>query len=333
MNRSRARHLTPPLVAAAAETACLLEAHAPKPGNVSPGRERPGLTYRDFVVSAALLGDVFRRVALRARVGALVRATIARSRAEVRTNTHLGIVLLLAPLAKAALLPGPGDLRSRLGRILGDLDVGDAREAYAAIRLARPGGLGRVGREDVRRAPTVSLLDAMRLAAGRDAVAREYATAFESTFNIGLPAIDAARRRGASLEQAIVLSHLALLAADPDTLVARRHGASAARRLQRDARIVLQAGGPLRPAGRRLLERLDRRLRAARPPINPGASADVVAASLFVWLLSDAARRSRRAVERPGHSPLAPRRSAGRGGAPPDSAAAPSGGSPRGRRR
>ena len=326
------RRLTPPLVAAAAETACLLEAHAPKPGNVSPGRERPGLTYRDFVLSAALLGGVFRRLAGRARVGALVRATIAKSRAEVRTNTHLGIVLLLAPLAKAALLRGPGDLRTRVARVLGDLDVEDARQAYAAIRLARPGGLGRVRRQDVHRAPTVTLLEAMRLAAARDAVAREYATAFEATFTLGVPAIEAARRRGASLEQAIVLAHLALLAATPDTLVERRHGAAAARRLQHEARRVLDAGGPLRPEGRRLLDRVDRRLRAARPPINPGASADVVAASLFVWLLSDAAR-ARRGARPGGRSRGAARRRARRGGAPPGSAAAPSRGRARARRR
>jgi len=286
--------VTPALIAAAAETACLLEAHAPKPGNVSPGRERPGLTYRDFVVSAAILGGVFRRGARRWRVGRLVHETIAGSHAQVGTNAHLGIVLLLAPLAKAA-LRGAGDgLRPRVRRVLEDLDVEDARRAYAAIRLSRPGGLGRVAREDVHRAPRVTLLEAMRLAAGRDLVAREYATAYDSTFTIGLPAIEAARRRGASLEQAILFAFLELLAARPDTLVERRHGHGTARRLQRDAAQVLKAGGPLRPLGRRLVERLDRRLRRSRPPINPGASADVVAASLFVWLLSGAEGASRR---------------------------------------
>jgi triphosphoribosyl-dephospho-CoA synthase len=328
--RGAGRRLAPALVAAAAETACLLEARAPKPGNVSPGRERPGLTYRDFVVSAALLGEIFRKEVRRARVGRLVRATIARSRAAVRTNTHLGIVLLLAPLAKAALRPGSQTLRERVAGVLGNLNREDARQAYAAIRLARPGGLGRVGREDVRRAPTVTLLEAMRLAAARDLVAREYATGFAATFGLGVPAIAAARRRGAGMDEAIVAAHLALLAATPDTLVARRHGAAAARRLQRDARRILAAGGPLRPAGRRLTGRLDRRLRAARPPINPGATADVVAASLFVWLLLGAAAAP---PARHGAAPPAARRPAGRDGALPGSAAAPSAGRRRGRRR
>jgi triphosphoribosyl-dephospho-CoA synthase len=280
--------LTPRLVAATAEAACLLEARAPKPGNVSPGRERPGLTYRDFVVSASILGSVFRRRAGRSRVGALVLETIRRSRAQVGTNTHLGIVLLLAPLAKAALLEegrARASLRDRLLRVLGDLDRRDARDAYEAIRLARPGGLGRVPEEDVRHPPAVTLLEAMRLAAERDAVARAYASGYEAVFATGVPAITRLRRRGAGVDQAIAGAFLELLAKEPDTLVRRRHGDRVAERVSRQAALALRAGGPLRPAGRRILARLDARLRAARPPINPGATADLVAASLFVWLL------------------------------------------------
>jgi triphosphoribosyl-dephospho-CoA synthase len=300
--------LTPALVAATGEAACLLEAHAPKPGNVSPGRDRPGLTYRDFVVGAAVLGSVFRRRAARAPVGALVLATIRRSRAQVRTNAHLGIVLLLAPLAKAALLGG-GSLRSRLRRVLAHLDRKDARDAYEAIRLARPGGLGRVPEEDVRRPPTVTLLEAMRLAAGRDAIARAYADGYHAVFTIGVPALRRARRRGAGVDQAIGCAFLELLAASPDTLVRRRHGDRVAERVSKDAAKALAAGGPLRPAGRRLMARLDARLRRARPPVNPGATADLVAASLFVWLLprpSGARARPGRDASARGRSRISP---------------------------
>ena len=59
------------MIAAAAQTACLLEVHAPKPGNVSRGRDLPGLTYRDFVFSACAIGPAFARAADR-RVGRMV---------------------------------------------------------------------------------------------------------------------------------------------------------------------------------------------------------------------------------------------------------------------
>lgn len=273
------------LVAAAAQTACLMDVMAPKPGNVSRGRDLPGLTYRDFVLSACAIGPAFHRH-LRGRVGRLVLEAVRGTRRQVRTNTNLGIILLLAPLARAA-HETRGPFRDRLRRLLLALDVQDARDAYRAIRLAEPGGLGRVEEQDVRSAPTLSLLECMRLAAGRDAVAREYATGFETTLAVGLPALRRLRDRHTPLPVAIAQTYLILLAAGPDTLIARRHGVKVARAVRLRARRVLRAGGFLTERGRALAERLDRDLRAARPPRNPGATADLTVASLFLWLLDD----------------------------------------------
>src|SRR5207249_5016253 len=138
--------------------------------------------------------------------------------------------LLLAPLARAALAKG-GTYHDRLRRVLQDLDLRDARDAYRAIRLAEPGGLGRVAEQDVRAAPTRSLVECMRLAAGRDAIAREYATGFETTLGLGLPSLRRLRERHLPLPQAIAQTYLTLLADRPDTLLARRHGTEAARRV------------------------------------------------------------------------------------------------------
>ena len=285
MSARSAPRLTPALVAAAAETACLLEVQAPKPGNVYRGAALPGLTYRDFVLSAVAVGAVFRRRA-RGRVGRLVLESVRATRSLVGTNTNLGIVLLLAPLARAAFRTRPAALRGRLRAVLRDLDRRDARDAYAAIRLARPGGLGRVEVQDVRREPTLGLLEVMRLAEGRDAVAREYATGYDATFRVALPLLARERRAGANVAQAIVAVHLHLMATFPDTLVARQHGPAAALRLRGEAQAVLAAGGTRTAEGRRLLEQLDARLRTARPPLNPGATADIVTAALFAWLVS-----------------------------------------------
>ena len=299
------------LVAAAAQTACLMEVMAPKPGNVSRGRDLPGLTYRDFVLSACAIGPAFHRH-LRGRIGRLVLEAVRGTRRQVRTNTNLGIILLLAPLARAAHATR-GPFRDRLRRLLLALDVQDARDAYRAIRLAEPGGLGRVEDQDVRSAPTLSLLECMRLAAGRDAVAREYATGFETTLAVGLPALRRLRDRHTPLPVAIAQTYLTLLAAGPDTLIARRHGVKVARAVRLRARQVLRAGGFLTERGRALAERLDRDLRAARPPRNPGATADLTVASLFLWLLDDrnllggmgarAPRRRRRGSSRARRTP------------------------------
>src|SRR3989442_3352432 len=184
---SRTRHRRAGMIAAAAQTACLMEVQATRRGNVARGRDLAGLTYRDFVLSAHAIGPAFRRNARR-RAGRLILEAVRTTRRHVATNTNLGIVLLLAPLALAAAATR-GTFRDRLARVLRDLDLRDARDAYRAIRMAEPGGLGRVAAQDVRAGPTVPLLECIRLAAGRDAVAREYATGFESTLSIGLPAL------------------------------------------------------------------------------------------------------------------------------------------------
>src|SRR5436309_9535791 len=95
--------LTAADVAAAAQLACLLEASAPKPGNVSPGRHFHDLRYEDLLASAAAIGGPLAGAATRP-VGATVRLAVEATARWTRSNTNLGIVLLLAPLARAALL-------------------------------------------------------------------------------------------------------------------------------------------------------------------------------------------------------------------------------------
>jgi triphosphoribosyl-dephospho-CoA synthase len=273
---------TPDEIAAAAQLACLLEAHAPKPGNVSPGRDFADVGYGDFVASAAAIGAPFARVA-GTPLGALVREAVAATARWAPSNTNLGILLLLAPLAKAAL--GPNDLRSNLTGVLDATTVDDASEVYAAIRLANPGGLGRAANQDVARDPTLPLREVMRLAADRDGIAREYDTTFSATFDTGVPALRQARADGLGWDDAIVETFLTLLAAAPDTHIARRAGLDRAANVSRLAVAVLADGGVRSDAGRLSVARFDRSLRDDRHSANPGTTADLTAAAIFVLLL------------------------------------------------
>ena len=92
-------------IAALAQLACLLEVSAPKPGNVSPGRHFADLRYEDFLTSAIAIGQPFARAGDQS-VGVTIRHAIDATACWTRTNTNLGIVLLLAPLARAAVLSG-----------------------------------------------------------------------------------------------------------------------------------------------------------------------------------------------------------------------------------
>lgn len=264
-----------------AQAACLIEAMARKPGNVHPGAGFEGDSVLDYLISAAAIGPAFDAIGA-GGVGRCVLAAVRATHAAVNKNTNLGMILLLAPMA-AARSAGAGAFRDRLRGVLRSLTVADARDAYAAIALAAPGGLGRAAEQDVEAGPpTVTLLEAMRLAADRDLVARQYATDYDDVFEVGYPALTGWLGAGRSLEMAIVGCYLRMLANRPDTLIARKRGVELAAEASRRASAVLAGGWPdARPDP---ADDLDRWLRADGHARNPGATADLAAAVIFLAL-------------------------------------------------
>ena len=261
-------------VAGAAQLACVLEASAEKPGNITPRHDFADTSYEDMLRSAIALGPELGRAAERG-VGDTVLAAVRATQRVAGANTNLGIALLLAPLARAALVGGP--LRERAEEVLGALTLDDARAAYAAIRTAGAGGLDEPVEHDVRAEPTIALCDAMAAAAERDSIAAEYATGYALTFELGLPALARALDAGLGPRSATVELYLTLLAAVPDTLIARKRGRDAAEQVSAGAARVL--------AGQMALEAFDASLRQDGNALNPGTSADLVTAVLFVGLL------------------------------------------------
>ena len=271
-------------VAAAAQLACLLEVSAPKPGNVSPFAGFRDASYEDFLASAAAIGPALTAAGERP-LGATIRAAVEATARWVPSNTNLGLVLLLAPLARAALTPGGASLRDRLAATLAATTVADARDTYAAIRLGAPGGLGRAPDQDVAGTPTATLRDVMAMAVERDAIAREYASDFWTTFELGAPALRAALADRLPWRDAVVETYLTLLAAAPDTHIARKLGLPAAVTVQQRGRSVLDAGGVRTAPGREAIAALDGELRDEANTLNPGATADLTGAAIYLVLL------------------------------------------------
>lgn len=267
-----------------AQIACIWEATARKPGNVHRYRDFADSTYTDYLLSAAAIAPVM-TTACHRRVGATILDAVRATRRVTGTNTNLGIVLLLAPLASVPPPLSPpgtggdkgGGLRSGVEGVLAGLDVEDARLTYEAIRLASPGGLGQAPEQDVRDEPTQTLRQAMSLAVERDLIARQYANGFAEVFNDGVPALLTGLHRTKSIEGAIIFAHLHLMALHPDTLIARKRGWAEAEEASRRAKEVMDAG----PAER---NRFDAWLREDGHERNPGATADLLTACLFILL-------------------------------------------------
>ena len=262
------------------QLACLLDVSAAKPGNITPTHDFADTTYADMVRSALALGPVFgRRQAVRQSVGELIAKGVEATSRVARANTNLGIVLLFAPLARAAVTRRTDEsLRSGVERILAGLDVADAAAAFAAIASAQPGGLGDAPEHDVRAPARVSLREAMAAAAHRDSIASEYVNGYAIVFDSGMPLLDDALHNAPSTLDAIVSLHVGLMASHPDTLIARKAGDAAAQAVSAAARSVLD--------GSRSLADFDASLRADGNRLNPGTTADLVAATLLAALLS-----------------------------------------------
>lgn len=274
-----------------AAVASLLESAAFKPGNVHPAASFQDLNHADFVAAALAIAAPFnaiRRPARVAHVGSMILAAVEAAVAATQSNANLGIVLALAPLA-AATMP----LEQGVCHVLASLGPADAAAVWQAIALAHPGGLGRVERHDLAGPPPDDIVSAMRLARDRDAIARLWADGYEPLFrdDAGSPGLVPLLARAladeATTNDAILQAFLQHLACHHDSLIVRRHGDAVAAEVSREAAAILSL-----PAARQAaaITAFDTTLRAGRlvdgrrRPINPGTTADLTAAGLFVLL-------------------------------------------------
>lgn len=274
-----------PRVGAALRRACLVELAALKPGNVHRHAAGHGMTAADFEASAEAVTPVFARPGL--TVGDRIVRAVEATQAAVGCNTNLGIILLAAPLAEAAAGEYDGTLRNRLGRVLESLTVADAGQAFRAIRLADPAGLGRSDRHDVGEPARVTLRTAMAEAAPRDLIARQYATDYADVFETGLPLLRAALTRWGDEDWAAASVYLNFLAALPDSHIARKFDSARAEDVRRRAATPnTRLRTDVDPESMRgaLLE-FDAALKAEG--LNPGACADLTVATLFARRLED----------------------------------------------
>lgn len=269
----------------AAALACSLEAAAPKVGNVHRGADFADLTLYDFLLSGQLLGETLEQQASRS-LGESILAIVAATRQQVRSNSNLGIALLFAPLAKCY---REGALSACT--VLDVLEASTPRDAeliYEAIRLAQPGGMGQAEKYDIQTSSAPKhILEAMQLAREHDLIARQYCTGLADIFDRGVPTLLTESERSSSLIRGIVSTHLYLISELGDSLVRRKCGPNLERQLQARASQVfhqIQTAGW--EAAESELAELDFWLRSDGHRRNPGTTADLMAASLFVALLS-----------------------------------------------
>jgi triphosphoribosyl-dephospho-CoA synthase len=247
---------------------------------VHPGADFDDMTYGDMLMAAVAIGPTFEAAGNKS-VGQTVLDAVRATRAAVNENANLGTILLVAPLAA---VPRERPIKEGIAEVLARLDAEDARLVYEAIRLAQPGGLGAAAQADVAGAAPADLVAAMRLAADRDLVARQYTNQFAEVLGEVAPALREGLARGWPLSDAIVHAQIRVMSRHPDSLIARKCGPAVAQESAARAAAVLAAGLPGESSYQRAIADFDLWLRANGHRRNPGTTADLLAAGLFVLL-------------------------------------------------
>ena len=273
--------------------ACLLEVAAPKPGNVHRGADFEDTTLEDFMRSAVVLGQSIDQMPDQP-VGTIIKTAVESTIETVGSNTNLGMILLIVPIAKAMLQAGKVD-RDSVHDVLDSLNLNDAELIFEAIRIANPGGLGTAEKGDVLTneptLQTIGVVDAMRLAADRDLVAKQYVNGFSEVLKTGTALLQKGEKLFSKQPESIVFAHVKMMSMFPDSLIARKCGVEIASHSQMLACKAIEKieGQSNRIVDKDMLEsywssisELDFWLRSDDNKRNPGTTADLIAASLFV---------------------------------------------------
>lgn len=261
--------------------ACEQEVKAPKPGNVNCFSDGHNMEIDDFLKSAHAIAEPLTDPSL--NVGDRIHQAVIATRKVVDCNTNLGIVLLFAPLCKAIEICDGENLSTALKKVLTELTVDDAIACYKGIQLADAGGMGKAEQEDIHSTPTVTLKQAMEIAQNRDSIALQYCNNYQQIFELGLKNLTSEINSGKTVEWAIALAYLTILSNLPDTLIIRKNGLGQAQAVSKKAGTLLTKMKKLNTLESFVKDAIawDRELKSQA--INPGTSADMIAATLLLF--------------------------------------------------
>ena len=262
----------------------ICDINALKPGNVGRHGAGHGMDCADFIRSAEVVTPIL--CDRRTGIGRKILSSIEATRAEVRCNTNLGMVLLIAPIIQVFQEHGlQADFRRTVKTTLKSLGRREAQDIFAAIRLANPGGLGKVDRYDVNSPLEIDIYSAMEAARNRDLVALQYANGYREVVDLGVKCLQNQFDRWNIVEWAVVACYLMYMASFPDSHIRRKHGIETAEQVRKKTKPVLERfmsyDNP--EDAREVLMIFDRELKAS--DLNPGACADLTVASLLLFRL------------------------------------------------
>lgn len=284
-------------IAKMAQIASALEVSGyPKPGNVHRTRDYEDMVFEDFIISGIVIGDAVREACSEVDIenpllGKYILQAVAETDKWINNNTNLGIVMMITPIAAAAAISSSFDeIRENVKLLMANTSVDDACDLYDAINIADAGGMGNQDEYDVAsgdaknelRENKQTMYDVLKISAPWDMLAREMTSDMPAVFEIGYPAYHKLAQEK-SKNDSCILTFLTILSQVPDTLISRKYGADEAIKISMMTRDLLNLKDE--PDFKDKLKEFDEFL--FKNKYNPGTTADLTAASIFVSYLKD----------------------------------------------
>lgn len=296
-------------IARCIQLAMVMEVSAyPKPGNVDRNHDYEDTRFEHFLASAVSIHPVMENAAKsKTGVGSLIHSAVRESaKWQNGGNTHFGAFILLVPLAMAA-----GDILHKKHEftieelvscahdIVKKTNVQDAIEFYRSFETAKvrvnpvdkfdlqdSSSLGSLDEENT------TLYDLMEISRSYDLIADEWVSGFERCANCGETIINfmgSTNKFGEpklDVNDVVVYAFLKILSENRDTFIQTKFDETTADYVSGRARDILLEFKPQRSgfdAVRLAVEEFDDELLSKG--INPGSTADIVIAGLFIALL------------------------------------------------
>ena len=282
-------------IAKIAQIASALEVSGyPKPGNVHRTRDYDDMEFEDFIISGIVIGDTIKKATTNVNIdnpqlGKYILEAVSETDRWIKNNTNLGIVMMITPIATAAAVSdGFDDIRENVKLLMSNTSVDDACDLYDAINIADAGGMGDQDEYDVAsdnakqelRDNNQTMYDVLKISAPWDMLAREMTSDMPAVFEIGYPTYHELKNEK-SKNESCVLTFLTILSQVPDTLISRKYGNDEALKISMMTRDLLKMRDS--PDFDERLKEFDDYL--FKNKYNPGTTADLTAASIFVSYL------------------------------------------------
>ena len=286
-----------------------------KPGNVGPTNQSKGISMYDYHrVNEAIFSELSPIIPeiTSLSIGKLIlRSVSAMMNCSPHQNLFLGNILLVSPLilAGSQLITQHhhrhnfewDEFWDQVSSVLTQTTIQDTIDIIHAINLVSPGGLDRPGGNSLtstfditesiidQQVTTQNLhvLDLFQDSAHFDTISAEWVSNYtlckEWLINYIYPRHRTSQ--ATNMQEYVLEMYLQLLAMVPDSLIFRKNSQQVSEEIQREARVIVQAGSLFTTQGQKMLKVFRLRLNSSNGKLNPGTTADLIACLLFLATL------------------------------------------------